>query len=368
MRPYRDLPKGSPRLSLGDTEPEVGQGLEIVGRRWTVSDHSSYDNPEGYHVDEWECQSSDGAETAYLLRETGADTSGEVRWFFTRPIPISAVTMQGGKPFGEVAAELATPPDALIYRGLAHGFDEQTDGTYSEDPGDESGKKTWDYWDAKQENNLAVERWADGRIDCYYGRRVDPAKIRMSEAPTLSSWLSLASTRVSTGALSPAHRMVVVLVVAAFFGILVIATRNVLVDGLTGVVAAVAVFFGRSLFVSARSGATWLAVIVGLAALFSRFPPLTTVAGFSLLVVVPAAIARWLASATEDRRAMVENAGVATAIATAAAGLYHFYRFAPVPPSIGQYGLAIGPAVIAGIIAAAIAFAVGRLFEAVEAR
>jgi hypothetical protein len=350
----------------------VGLDLEIVGRSWSVSDHSSYDNADGYHVDEWECERSDGAETAYLLRETGADHSGQERWFFTRPIPISAITLEGGKPFADVAAGSTEPPPALVYRGLAHGFDEQTDGTYREDPGDEAGKITWDYWDAKEEQNLAVERWADGRIDCYYGRRIDPARVRVREAAAPASGLGLVSrvagTRLSMGHSETVGRAVVLFVVAAIGAVLAMAARGAPIDGLSAVIAVVALLLARLLFVSARSATAWLAATVGLAVAFSRFPPLSSIAGLALLAVVPAGIARWLGSAGPDRRAVVRNAAVAAGIATVAAGLYHFYRFAPVPPSAGQWGLAVGPAPLAAALAAAIAFAVGRLSESVEGR
>src|SRR5687768_1289124 len=210
MEPAEGALTPSGGTTFVDVDPEVGLTFQLSGKRWTITDHSSYASPEGYHVDEWECEAAGKkSETAYLLRES----EEEIRWYFTRPIPISAVTLSGGKPFAEVAATLTEPPDALVYRGLAHGLDETTDGTYAENPGESVQKTTWDYWDAKQELNLAVERWADGRVECFHGRRTDPKTMTIvggRMAATLASGLrtkgpslDLAMATLRAGGISP---------------------------------------------------------------------------------------------------------------------------------------------------------------------
>lgn len=369
MRRYRDLAKDSPKPSLSDTVPAVGQQLEIVGRSWNVSDHSSYDNPEGYHVDEWECARTDAAETAFLLRETGADASGETRWFFTRPIATSSITLDGGKPFADVAATVTTPPEALVYRGLAHGFDEQTDGTYHDDPGDQTGKTTWDYWDAKHEMNLAVERWADGRVECFYGRRIDPAKARLSGSATdqagqisriTASVASGARPRAAVGAVQGCFVVVVLIIVSTIIAVVSTSVRGSFVDALTVIAAIVAASCLRYLFVSSQTAMVWLIALGVLVAGFCRFPPLTTLPGIALLLAVPAGAMFVLArSTTATGMELTRGTAVAAGIATAIAGGYHFYQYAPRPPSFGQFVLAFGPAPVAALVATVVAFGVG---------
>jgi hypothetical protein len=333
---------------VADTTPEVGQTLEISGKRWNITDHSSYGNNEGFHVDEWECERQNPSETRYLLRETDA----EVRWYFTRPIPLSAVSISGGKPFGDVVATLAKPPDTLVYRGLAHGLDETTDGRYAEEPGESVQKTTWDYWDAKHEVNLAIERWADGRVDCYHGRRIEPAQVVVlggagGASGTLSSviWASVIAG-------------VVVLVLMMFGG-----TLEPALTAMLG--AAVLVALAMSLRGSGRIRGGWITAALVLGVLFASYPPLTTVEGLAVLLLVPAALTRWIAMAPADGTATPARAAcIAVAGATLAAGLYDYYRFAPVPRSFDQFVIAVGPAPLTGLVACLVAWMVLRTSRA----
>src|SRR5262249_29650040 len=100
------------------------------------------------------------------------------RWFFTRRIPAEAVTVAGGASVAKHTAGQAPPP-ALTYDGQSYRYTDKTEGTYEDEPGQRTGKTTWEYWDAGHVRNLAVEVWADGRIDCYRGTYIDPAQVRM---------------------------------------------------------------------------------------------------------------------------------------------------------------------------------------------
>ena len=335
------------KATLAGATPEVGTTFELSGRHWTVTDHSSYTAPDGYNVDEWECSGGAGAspgELAYLLRES--DT--EVRWYFTRPIPLAAVTLSGGKPFADVATTLTEPPDALVYRGLAHGLDETTDGQYAEDPGESVQKTTWDYWDARHELNLAVERWADGRVECYHGRLIDPARIEVARG-------GASTRRLGPHAGAAFGAFFGFFVVLVFAGTVEIALTSGLVLGLL-----VALF--ASLRGARRVAGGWLAGVAVLGAAFVWLPPLTTLGGLALLLLVPATLTRWIAMGTPGPGAAPVHAALASvATATAGAGLYTYYAFAPVPRSFGQYVLAIGPAAIGGVAAAVVAWVVMRM-------
>ena len=247
-----------------------------------------------------------------------------------------------------MAATLTEPPDALVYRGLAHGLDETTDGTYAEDPGESVQKTTWDYWDAKQELNLAVERWADGRVECFHGRRTDPKTIRVEGA---GRGTAASAKRRATGVSGVLPQAAVAWLIVSF--VLFIPTTILTQTVETGFTVALG-GAGLVAFLVAMQGLgprawAWGIASVVLAVLFYRWSPLTSIAGVVVLLLVPAALTLWSASPTA-------TAAVAVATATLFAGLFNYYWFAPVPRSIGQYVLAVGPAPLTGLVALGVAW------------
>jgi hypothetical protein len=347
-------------VTLENREPEVGMALEISGRRWTVTDHSTYQNDEGFEVVEWEVERADGNETAYLLRES--DES--VRWFFTRPIPISAITLSGGKPFAGVAASATEPPDALTFRGRAYGFDEKTEGTYEEEPGEAVPKTTWDYWDAAHQANLAVERWADGRVDCYHGNAIQPSAIRVLGSGAVSAlrdnltkgWKLAEGSNVRLP-----HAVSALIPAGVLFFIVMIVTSAVE----TGLTVGLGVFVLVAVVAAAWSSGPllfWAPIsAIALAALFHRFPPLTNIAGVALLLAVPAGLAALAARRDVKTGPVLSATAAAVGGATFFAGLIRYYQFAPSPRTFGQYLLAIGPVPLTMIVAAVAGYAAIRL-------
>jgi uncharacterized protein DUF4178 len=325
------------------SEPLVGQSLEVEGRRWRVTDHSSsWSEADKYYVDEWECEGDGGV--AYLLRE------GEqpVKWFFARTIPTESLTLDGTRPFTGWTARDHTPPGSLVYRGVVYQYKETTDATYQEEPGQTQARTTWEYWDAAGAWNVAVEHWPDGHIACYHGRYVDKSAILVS-AVTVSG---------PAGALVLGGGMFFVMLVVGY------AVDVALTQGLLMLALAGFMFTLRSWTL----GVPWVlgATVVGLIVL--RYPPLTSVPGLAALLLTAAVATRWsglrAAAETSARAPMI--AAIAMTVAVMPSAMYHYFSLAPVPHTFGQWVLALGPAPISGVVAMLIAWLVLRLSDATK--
>ena len=331
-----------PKRSLADSNPETGQAVVIDKQGWVLGDRATYTSGEG-EVEEWECKA--GSDSGYLLRE-GRDAP---RWFFTREAPTGSVALPGGEILSRWIARTgsAEPPPALTYRGQTYRFAERVEGTYRESDDDETGKTTWEYWDSGHTFNLAVERWPDGTTECYHGRYVDANAVEVrsdrAAAATSAPW-----TPGGVAFLCFVATIVFIVLVAILDHV------DVALSVMLGLVVGIWLLAAASR-ASTPGGASLLVAPV-LAWLFARFPPLTTLPGLAVVLVMPAAITRWAIM----RDATIARPGrrVATATITAAvlaAGLYHYFWFAPGPRTFEHYLIAIGPAPIAALVAAVIA-------------
>jgi hypothetical protein len=324
---------------------------------WVLGDRATYTSGDG-EVEEWECKA--GSDSGYLLRE-GRDAP---RWFFTREAPAGSVAVPGGEVLTRWIARTASaePPPALTFRGQTYRFAERVEGTYrasdqadSSGGDDATGKTTWEYWDSGHTYNLAVERWPDGTTECYHGRYVDasavPVRSGRAAAATSAPW-----TPGGVAFLVFMATIVLIVLVAILDHVdLALSVTLGLVVGIWLLAAA-----SRA---SAPGGTSLLAAPV-MAWLFARFPPLTSLPGLAVVLVMPAAITRWAAM----RDATIARSGrrVATATmmaAVLAAGLYHYFWFAPGPRTFEHYLIAIGPAPIAALIAAVISTLVIRMTD-----
>ncbi|MBI3455751.1 MAG: DUF4178 domain-containing protein [Candidatus Rokubacteria bacterium] len=378
------------RSGLEGADPRVGQTLRFDGREWEVTDHSSYWDAEGYRVSEWCCESEDTE--AYLLKEV---KEGEpTRWFFTRRIPGDAVTLPGGEglPAWLERHRGAAPPAGLAYEGRSYGYAETTEGIYEDEPGERVRKATWEYWDAAHARNLAVERWEDGRADCYHGAYIEPGQVTLlsgssaSEASGVPGAMSFGATAlraasdaavrrgaVSAGARATTHAprlgenpFLVAAVVLPLAYVLPFFLGRPFDEGLAVAlpIAALGGWAPALIRAPAAGGAAVLGLPV-LAALFWYFPPLTSAVGLALLLGAPAAVA-WVGRApagTRGRLPAIYAAAFVVALPALVLGLYHYFRFAPVPHSLGQLVLALGPAALGGgaacVVAAVILAAAG---------
>jgi uncharacterized protein DUF4178 len=327
---------------LADSGPVAGEVLTVEGGEWTVAGHATYTTDAGDHVDEWECEQ--GAELAYLLRESREPPA----WFFTRKVGVGSVTVPSGEGIERAVGREpnAPPPRTAHLRGGRYVFAEANEGEYEETSGPRQRKTTWDYWDAAREWNLAVERWPDGRLDCYLGRYVPAGRITVRPGGTLrKGFPPLVAAGIVAGIL--------------FFTVM---SFGAAVDlGLTTALLVLALGALAAVVVAGPAGRFGLLSGVVLGLVFSRFPPLTTLPGLAALVLGPAVATRWAVM----RDAALTGAGragfVSVTAAVLAAGLYHYFWFAPGPRTSGQYFLAIGPAPIAGLVAALVALCVVRI-------
>jgi Domain of unknown function (DUF4178) len=349
------------RSGLGAADPRVGQTLTFEGQEWEVTDHSSYWD-EGYRVLEWCCE-SDGAE-AYLLKEI--HEGAPVKWFFTRRVPNARVD---GLP---AAGRGATPPPALTCEGQSYHYAESTEGTYEEDPGNRVEKTTWEYWDAAHTRNLAIEVWAEGRIDCYRGAYIEPGQVTLGEggeasdeggsgagAATAAGAAGLAGVALraaGAGKAAPgrgANPFVIAMIAVPFLYIIPFFFGRPF-DQCLAVALPLALLIGWLFGRSTAPGTGWIGLL-GLAAVgyvFWHYAPLGTTAGLVTLLGVPLVIGLWgRKHAERGRRAVVYVAALVVGLPALAIGFYYYFSYAPPPHSLAQLGLALGPAAIGAVAA-----------------
>jgi hypothetical protein len=364
---------GRPR-GLDAADPRVGQTLSYQGREWEVTDHSSYWDDEGYRVVEW-CLETDDTE-AYLLKEIheGAPT----RWFFTRQIPRVEVT-PGIDPRGE-------PPPTLTQAGRAFRYAESTEGTYEDEPGQRVQKTTWEYWDDAHQQNLAVEVWADGRVDCYRGSYIEPDQVTAAEAAGGAAGVreSRGAGPMDTGAAlaavgaamrarqarkdaGPGNPFLAAAWAFPFGYVVLFFLGRPFDEALVGALP-FAVFCGW-ISASRRAPGGFLVGVLGVLVvgyLFWQFAPLTSPLGLAAVLGAPAAVAMWGRRHRErGRRSVIYLAALVVAFPALLLGFYHYHRFAPGPHSFDQLLLALGPAAVAGVGALVVA---GLLLVGTESR
>ncbi len=352
-----------PGSGLNVAEPRVGQTLSFDGREWEVTDHSSYWNDAGYRVTEWCCETDDTE--AYLLKEI--QEGSPTRWFFTRSIPREGVgDLPGGRP--------SSPPPTLTYGGQTYRYAETTEGTYEQDPGDRVQKATWEYWDDGRRHNLAVEVWADGRLDCYHGAYIEPGDVQLTDEPaaapgeprpeTPSAFAAVASAvaaarTAKSATMKPAsgNPFVVAMVMFALVYLVPFFFAGRPFDECVAVALPIALLFG---WLSARRGAPgggWIGLL-GLAVVafvFRNFHPLSSPVGLATLLVAPAAVGFWgRRHAATGRRSVVYLAAFVVGLPALVLGFYYYFWFAPGPHGLGQLTLALGPAALGALVATVI--------------
>lgn len=359
-------PDGTSRLDQAD--PRVGDTLLFEGLEWAVTDHSSYWNPEGYRVNEWCCETD--TVTAYVLKEVGE--RGPTRWLFTREIPVAGVTRPDGQPLGErLPPEGASrPPETLGYQGQTYRYADTTEGTYEDEPGERDRKTTWDYWDAGRARNLAVEVWADGRVACYLGAYVEPGQVTLRPAAGSSRAEPKGPTEARpTGPAPGVARLALgwragaspfpLAVVAVPVAYLLPFFAGQPFDRSIAFALLVAAFVGwaRALARAPLAALGAALLVPALAAVFLRFPPLTSGPGLGALLAAPVGIT-WLARlrGLGGERPLVRYlAAFGVTVPLLGVGLYHYFWFAPGPHTLGQWVLAVGPAALGGLAALAVA-------------
>jgi Domain of unknown function (DUF4178) len=351
----------TPPSGSGLNDPRVGQTLSIEGREWEVTDHSSYWSDEGYRVTEWCCESGDTE--AYLLKEV--QEGSPTRWFFTRSIPKKAV---GGLPGGSQPS----PPQSLTYEGRTYRYAETTQGTYEQDPGNRERKATWEYWDDGRQHNLAVEVWADGRIDCYHGAYIEPSQVQLigdsaeSERESgsgsgpagamaaVASAVSAAREAKKTAKRPPGNPFVVAMVMFPLVYLVPFFFAGRPFDECLAIALPIALLFG---WLSARRGAPgggWIGLLglIVVAFVFRTFHPISSTVGLATLLSAPAAVGWWgRRHAATGRRAVVYLAAFVVGLPALALGFYYYFWFAPGPHGLGQLALALGPAALGAVAA-----------------
>ena len=342
------MAKGRPTC-LQETEPLVGVTLLFEGHEWAVTERSTYRNPEDLWVTEWCCEA--GGTTAYLLKEV--DEQKAIRWFFTRQIPEDAVQLPDGEalePWMQRQPHLQPPP--ILQHGKAtYRHADTVEGTHEEETGERAEKVTWEYWDDRRAHNLAVELWPDGAFECYYGAYIQPQQVTIRYPATATPAAAARPGFYGRLAANPVLATLLFLPIAYLLAFMAGRPLDSAVAFAVPAAGAGGWFFALGRAPAANGAAVLLGLLA--AAVFWRFPPLTSGPGVAALFGTPAAIT-WLArkGTVGDRRPAVRYAAAwGVAMPLLILGLVHYFRFAPIPHTPGQYAVALAPAAL-GVLAA----------------
>lgn len=155
----------------------TGNRLRYNRLQWQVEDYSTYQDPQGYATQEWRLRSDQG-QAYYLLREVDPKTS-QVEWYLSEEISKPEVFRPPADQncVTQIARSMkrrdAPYPDLkAFYRNYF--FESETEGSYRSS-GETYSRRTWDYWDATHQWNLAFEYWeGEDRLVVYSARAVQP--------------------------------------------------------------------------------------------------------------------------------------------------------------------------------------------------
>jgi hypothetical protein len=153
--------------------------LQYRGVAWDVIDYSTYRDAKSYQTEEWLLQSKQGKEY-YLLREVDPDNPDSlVHWYLAEEIYqpklfvpdfSKSVTMTN---LWQDMQRISPNYPALKLFDKTYYFESSTKGEYNGD-WETSSRLTWDYWDKKHQQNLAIEAWLNGELHIYLSTVVNP--------------------------------------------------------------------------------------------------------------------------------------------------------------------------------------------------
>jgi hypothetical protein len=166
-----------------------GNRLKYDRRIWQVHSFSTYTDPAGYKTSEWLIKMDVQAERAgtprrtekafYLLREVDPQQADKVNWYLSEEVTTPMIQQPPN-------AENCLPNLLQLFQSQAepvrdlkafyrnYFFESDTTGDYREN-GIVSPRRTWDYWDATHQWNLALEYWLkESKLIVYSTRSVTP--------------------------------------------------------------------------------------------------------------------------------------------------------------------------------------------------
>jgi hypothetical protein len=168
-----------------------GNRLKYDRRIWQVHSFSTYTDPAGYKTSEWLIKVDPKAEKAanktvnraekafYLLREVDPEQSDKVNWYLSEEVQHPVIQRPPNAEnclpnILQLFQSKASPIQDLkaFYRNYF--FESDSTGDYREN-GIVSPRRTWDYWDATHQWNLAFEYWlTESKLMVYSTRTVSP--------------------------------------------------------------------------------------------------------------------------------------------------------------------------------------------------
>lgn len=156
-----------------------GDLVKYHGVQWRVRDYSTYRDPYGYETEEWLLKSPLSKEY-YLLREVDPEeTDDRVTWYIAEDLRNPTIYEPGSSRdlLVSLAQDMRSGKDPyprLQTLNRVYSFDSKTEGTYEGDDGNER-RITWDYWDAAELWNLALEAWGNSKLAVYSTRKAHPS-------------------------------------------------------------------------------------------------------------------------------------------------------------------------------------------------
>jgi|GEM_PF-2441811 len=182
---------------------EMGDHVRFRQTRWYVKRKDLYGVSAQYKETQWTLVDTKN-DTRYLVRAMEKQERGwEEFWIWTREISLAKVEFQTSagvwKAFRKTldasgkwrpidGALSSSAPRLVRYRGLEYSLHAENTGMARDDEGNVVPKTTWDYLDAGQRRNLALEIWREPDQDypeAYDGESVDPAEFELLPAPLL---------------------------------------------------------------------------------------------------------------------------------------------------------------------------------------
>lgn len=155
-----------------------GDRLNYQAISWKVTDHSTYEDPNGYETLEWTLVSQSGREYCLLQEVDPEDSESLVHWYLAEEVRSPQIREPGSNEvltpqLWKAMQRGETPYAALQMYNRVYQFESQTEGSY-DGKSRETSRITWDYWDEDHQWNLALEAWENGTLFVYSTQEVSP--------------------------------------------------------------------------------------------------------------------------------------------------------------------------------------------------
>lgn len=181
-----------------------GDRLKYRGIEWRITDYSTYNDPNGYEMEEWLLKAGTGKKY-YLLREIDPQNRDSLlNWYLAEEVNNPRIYLPDygqdiSSSLWRVMQDGETPYPELQVFGRSYHFESQTQGSYEED-NKLTERITWDYWDKPHQWNLALEAWPNYQLRVYSTQVVKPGEFsQIVKSSRNLLWLRWFRVSLATG-------------------------------------------------------------------------------------------------------------------------------------------------------------------------